>query len=256
MSDSKFVKAVYTKNLGIFKYHPVNRDWQNNISQARIKRIANSMINEGLLLAPMTVTSKFYIVDGQHRLEAARIAGKGIYFIVDNSIPNTAKGIFDAAKRLNKNAKEWQKKDYVHGYAEQGLESYQVLEKFGEKYPMFSLTERLMLLQNSGTKHCDKKEFSDGKFQNKSLKKAEEWAENLLKLKPLFEKGYNKSVFVRAILTIMEKKKEFDFEEFLYKVKLRPSSIYLCGDKKSYIEMIEEIYNFKRSSANRLNLRF
>ena len=85
---------------------------------------------------------------------------------------------------------------------------------------------------------------------------AKEWANNLLQLKHYFEKGYNKSVFVRTILTIMEKKPEFKFEEFLHKVKLRPSSIYVCGDKKSYAEMIEDIYNYKRRNDEKLNLRF
>ena len=214
------------------------------------------MIEDGLLPIPIIVTSKFYVVDGQHRLGAAKIAGKGIFFIVDKSIPNTSKGIFDAAKKINKNSKEWSKKDYIHGYSAQGKESYSILEKFGEKYPMFSLTERMMLLGNSGTKHPDKSDFANGKFEIKDVKVAEEWAEYLLKLKPYFEKGYNKSVFVRTILTVMEKKKEFNFDEFLRKVKLRPGSIYLCGDKKSYLDMIEEIYNFKRYNSNKINLRF
>ncbi len=54
----------------------------------------------------------------------------------------------------------------------------------------------------------------------------------------------------------MEKKPDFKFEEFLHKVKLRPSSIYVCGDKKSYAEMIEDIYNYKRRNDEKLNLRF
>jgi hypothetical protein len=113
-----------------------------------------------------------------------------------------------------------------------------------------------MLLQNSGTRHVDKQDFADGKFIVGDMDKAKEWANNLLQLKPYFEKGYNKSVFVRTLLTIMEKKSDFKFEEFLHKVKLRPSSIFMCGDKKSYAEMIEDIYNYKRRTDEKLNLRF
>jgi hypothetical protein len=128
------------------------------------------------------------------------------------------------------------------------------LEEFGKKFPMFTLTERLMLLQNSGTKHADKRAFADGKFAVGNVKTAELWANYLLELRPYFENGYNKSNFVRTILTIMEKKNEFKFEEFLHKVKIRPTSIKLCGDKKSYAEMIEGIYNYRRS--DKINLRF
>jgi hypothetical protein len=256
MSKVTSPKLLHTVNLGMFKYHDVNRDFTSVVSQNRIKAIAKSMTTEGLFPHPMIVTSKFYVVDGQHRLEAARIANKGIYFIVDESIPNTPKGIFHAAKRFNKNAKVWTKEDYVHGYSSQGNENYVALETFRQKYPMFSLTEALMLLVNSGTKNIEKTTFADGKFEVKNLKKAEAWAQHLISLKPYFEQGYNRSVFVRTILSIMETKKEFNFERFLHKVKLNPGKIKLCGDKKAYSEMIEDIYNYMSRQDDKLNLRF
>ncbi len=100
-TTDKHLKSTYTKNLGTFRYHEVNRDFSNIESQNRIKRIAESMKTEGLLPHAIVVTSKYFVVDGQHRLEAARIANKGIYFFIDEKIPNTAKGIFEAAKRYN-----------------------------------------------------------------------------------------------------------------------------------------------------------
>ena len=74
-TTAKHLKSTYTTNLGTFRYHEVNRDFHNIESQNRIKRIAESMKTEGLLPHAIVVTSKFYVVDGQHRLEAARIAG-------------------------------------------------------------------------------------------------------------------------------------------------------------------------------------
>jgi hypothetical protein len=250
-------KVLFTTNLGMFNFHKVNRDFNSAKSKNRIKRIAESMRTNGVLPIPIIVTrNKFYVVDGQHRLNAAIEAGKGIYYLVDENIPETDKDIFEAAKQMNRDSEVWNKKDYIHGLAEQGNQNYKLLEFFGEKYPMFSLTERIMLLMNSGSKSVDKVHFADGKFEIANLKRAEQWAGYLLELKPYFDKGYNKSVFVRTMLTILEKKKEFKFEEFLHKVKLRPTSIKLCGDKKSYAEMIEEIYNYKRKSEDKVNLRF
>ena len=240
----------------MFKYHQVNRDFTTTESQNRVKKIALSMKEGGLLPHAIVITSKGYVVDGQHRLEAARIAGKGIYYLIDESIPNTAKGIFNAAKQYNRDAKVWSKGDYINGIANQGNESYQVLQEFSNKYPMFSLTDKMFFLMNTGTKSVDKAEFADGKFQIVNLKRAHEWANNLLSLEPYFPKGYTKATFVRTMLTIMEKKKDFKFSEFLHKVKLRPTSLKICGDKKSYSEMIESIYNFKRREDEKLNLRF
>lgn len=252
----KQFKIVHTTNLGMFKYHQVNRDINNNESRNRIKRISESMKNDGLLPHAIVVTSKFIVVDGQHRLEAAKVAGKGVYFMVDESITNTPKGIFEAAKKYNRDAKVWSKGDYINGIANQNNENYQVLQEFSKKYPMFSLTDKMFFLMNTGTKSVDKVEFANGKFQINNLKKAHEWADNLLSLEPYFPKGYTKATFVRTMLTIMEKKKDFKFDEFLHKVKLRPTSLKICGDKKSYSEMIEEIYNYKRRSDDKVNLRF
>lgn len=252
----KQYKIVHTTNLGMFKFHQVNRDFTTPDSRNRIRRIAESMKNDGLLPHAIVVTSKFIIVDGQHRLEAARIAGKGIYFMIDESISNTPKGIFDAAVKYNRDAKVWGKGDYINGIANQNNQDYKILQDFSDKYPMFSLTDKMFFLMNTGTKSVNKSDFANGKFKITNLNRAYEWANNLLQLQTYFPQGYNKATFVRTMLTIMEKKKEFKFEEFLHKVKLRPKSIKVCGDKKSYADMIEEIYNYKRRESDKLNLRF
>lgn len=246
---------VFTTNLGMFKFHEANRDYTTPQSQNRIKRIADSMLSDGLLPHAIVVTSKMFVVDGQHRLEAARIAGKGIWFFIDETIPNTSKGIFSAAKKYNRDAKIWSKSDYVHGLAKQGNTSYQQLIDFRKKFPMYSQTEAEMFLTNSGTKSIGRAAFADGKFEVKSVRKAEEMANNILKLAPFF-KDYNSSVFVRTMLTIMEKKPEFDFNRFLHKLNLRPGMLKRQGDKESYKLLIEDIYNFSVRSSDRLNLRF
>lgn len=254
--EKKTGTVMFTTNLDLFKFHEVNRDFTTVESTNRIKRIAESMKEDGVLQIPIIVNRNYVIVDGQHRVNAARIVGKGIYYLMDETIPVNAKGIFERARKLNRNMKEWGKKDYIHGFAKQGNQNYQILQDFGNKYPMFSLTERIMLLMNSGSRSVDKNEFSDGKFEIGSVRKAETWAQHLLDLKPYFEQGYNKSNFVRTLLTILEKKKDFKFDEFLHKVKVRPTELKVCGDKKSYAELIENIYNFKRKSEDKLNLRF
>lgn len=255
MKQNNF-RILFTSNLSMFKFSEANRVYDTPESKNRIRRIAESMKSDGLLPHPIVVTSKMIVVDGQHRVKAAEIAGKGVYYLVDDTIANTAKSIFNAAKKYNRDAKVWSKADYIHGLSVQGNENYKILEEFSKKYPMFSLTERLYLLMNTGTKSVGKHDFADGKFKIENLQKAEEWANNLLRVRPFFEKGYNKSNFVRTMLTILEKKQDFNFDEFIRKLELRPGSIYLCGDKRSYASMIEDIYNYRRKINEKLNLRF
>lgn len=254
---NKNKQILFTTNLDLFKFHKTNREFTDVKSVNLIKELTKSMEKEGFRhTEPLIVTSKMVVADGQHRLCGARNLGIGVYYVIDETIPNTSKGIFEAFLRYNQLKKPVRKNDYVHGYSEQGNENFIILDEFGKKFPMFTLTERMMLLKNSGTKHANKESFQKGKFEVASVKRAEEWANYLLSLKPYFEKGYNKSQFVRAILTIMEKKREFDFKKFFHKVQLRPSKIFLCGDKRAYSVMIEELYNYRTPEDDKLNLRF
>lgn len=258
---SKNRVSYYEPNHDRFKLHDVNRETDDSQSKNHIKEMSDDMVVNGFRSTePIIVTKKdrdgkYWIIDGQHRWLAAQMANVPLYYTIDEDVKLSKQSIFDAFLKYNQHKKTIRKNDYIHGYSEMGNESFQILEEFGNKFPMFSLTERMMLLQNSGTKHPDKKQFQKGKFDVGDVKKAEELANYLLEIKPLFEKGYNKSNFVRTILTIFEKKKGFKFDEFIHKVKLRPGSIYLCGDKRSYSEMIHDIYNYRRRENEKIDLR-
>ena len=238
----------YTKDLSIFKLHPSNR----KVDMNRVKKIAASMKEDGLFLEPIIVSSHMYVADGQHRLEAAKIAGCGIYYIVDYAI----KGIFAAAAQRNRNAKSWSKNDYVDGLAAEGVHNYKVLQGFAKKYPMFTLTEQILLLQNSANSGS-KDSFINGNLKIGSEIMAEHWANRLIRLREYFPKGYNTSNFVRTMIILFEKKSGvFNFEEFMHKLELRPTALKPCGDKRSYSELIEDIYNYKRRNDEKVSLRF
>ena len=110
-----------------------------------------------------------------------------------------------------------------------------------------------MLCTNS-LSGSDRECFENGRFVTKNMDKAVEWAMNIMELKPLFE-GYNRSTFVRALVKTLTRCKDFSFEEFVRKVKVRPTNIHFCGSVDEYIKMIEEIYNFSRNKSGRINLR-
>ena len=64
----------------------------------------------------------------------------------------------------------------------------------------------------------------------------------------------NKSTFVRSLIKIFSTKPEFVFEEFIHKLKLRPTMLVPCGTLEQYVGVIENIYNFKRS--DKISLRY
>lgn len=247
MKHSKVVNEILrTTDYSIFKYDKRNRP----VNQRRVKQLVKSMREKGFTNQPIKVTMHGAIIDGQHRLEAAKIAKVPVLYFIDNS-----KGtLFEKAADSNRLSKVWSKQDYLHGLAEQGIYSYVVLTEFQKKYPEFRLTELMMMLQNNSAS-ITVADFSVGKWKVNNVKLAEKWASNILKLKDYYPE-YKKSIFVRSMIEIFTQHPEFNFDEFLHKVKLRPAMLYPCGTRAQYKQMVETIYNYHRNKSDKIRLRF
>lgn len=245
--NGKQVNSVFqTKDYGMFKFREDNRV----LNQNHIKKLSDKMKNVGWIQGSYAVVNeKGEVIDGQHRIKAAMIANVPVNYTVEK------KASFDTIRGLNQNQKNWSMYDHIHGYVTENNPHYIRLNNFMERHPDFRITECLMFLQNNALP-VDKHIFETGKWESKNVTKADEWASNIESLKPYFEKGFNKSIFVRAMVKLLSKKPEFKFDEFLHKVKLRPGMIHLCGSVELYIEMIEELYNHHRRAQDKLNLRF
>jgi hypothetical protein len=118
---------------------------------------------------------------------------------------------------------------------------------------MFKYTEISMFLNNNQST-ISRHTFEGGNYVVKSVKVGREWANNILQIKPYFEKYYNRAIFVRAMIKIFTTKPEFVFDEFMRKLKLRPTMLVPCGSVDQYVEVIENIYNHHR--GNKVNLRY
>lgn len=206
------------------------------------------MKEKGWLSASVvTLNGNGDVIDGQHRVKAAIIANVPIRYKVTKGTGS------DEMCEMNQLQKNWSPFDHLHRFVEHGNEHYVTFDKFVKEFPMFRYTEIAMFLNNSVTT-IKRDTFETGQYVVKNSKIAREWANNILSLKPYFEKYYNKAIFVRAVIKILSNKKEFVFEEFLHKLKLRPTKLVPCGTVEQYIEVIEDIYNFKK--AKKVNLRF
>lgn len=242
----KKVNEVYqTSDYGKFKFRKDNRV----INQNHVRNLSRNMKQNGWEPGSyVIVNSKWEVIDGQHRTLAAQSVGVPINYTMERGTG------FDTIRNLNRNQKNWSIFDHIHGFVSENNPNYVTLQKFMEDFPDLKPTECVMLLKNTFSS-SKREEFEQGKFQVKNVKTAYTWGGYIMSLKPFFE-GYNRSIFVRAMVKILTKKPEFQFEEFIHKVKMRPSSIHLCGDVDQYIMMIEEIYNYKRRVSEKLNLRF
>jgi hypothetical protein len=243
-NHKKVGEILETNDLTIFKEHPMNRDIRPN----HIKNLIRSMKTKGWVKSStVKVNKKFQIIDGHHRLVAAKSLGNISirYEVINDADQNDI-------IEMNIGGVRWSPFDHIERYVKQGNKHYKHLHDFTKKYPMFNITEASMFCRNNFS-GVDRETFEQGRFEVADMEKAHKWADQILQLKPYF-KYYNRSIFVRAMMKIFSRKPEFEFKQFLRKVELRPSSIHLCGTVDSYIDMIEEIYNYR--NAKKVNLRF
>jgi len=253
------VNKVYkTNKLEIFKPIVGNRP----TNPMHIRRLSSSIKQNGLLQNPIIVNEKMQVIDGQHRLSAAKLADSSIYYII-------AKGYnLKDVQTLNLNQKNWNKKDFMDGYAAMGIESYVKLKDFVNYNKVFNITDCIALCSNGAASKSSslsnkyrpslkkpinlKEVFEEGTWKGKDFKLAQENADKLKMIKPYYD-GYRRSTFIGTMLQLL-KNDNFNFIQFLDKLKFQKNKLQDSTSVSQYKLLIEDIYNYKR--REKVNLRY
>ncbi len=248
------VNKVYkTSNLSMFKDIDGNR--VPNLQH--IKRLVYSINKYGMKCNPILVNERMEVIDGQHRLMAAKEAESFVYYII-------VKGYtLSEVHTLNLNQKNWSKSDYMEGYANMGVESYIKLREFTLRNIDFAFANCLALCSNIShssdvflaaqidilsSKHI----FEEGTWIGKDWDKAQDWA-NKIRMVGTYYEGYNRSTFIRAFIPLLSNVK-FDFNEFMHKLRLQPIALVDCVNSEQYRTVIEDIYNWR--SRNKISFKY
>jgi hypothetical protein len=251
------VNEVYkTYDLSIFKSIGGNR--VPNLQH--IRRLSVSVKEYGMKCNPIIVNEKFEVIDGQHRLEAARDAETFVYYIVIEGYT------LSEVHTLNLNQKNWTKKDFMDGYAGMGVPSYVELKRFSEKNDDYTFNDCIalcsnittacnMTISNKFTKKGIRNSleiFEEGTWKGKDFNLAQEYANKIRMVKPYYN-GYNRTFFVGVMISLFKNEK-FDFNDFMHKVRLQPTALVDCANRDQYRTLIEDIYNYR--SRNKISLRY
>jgi len=154
---------------------------------------------------------------------------------------------------LNANSKTWNADDYLEGYCNLGLKDYLVYKDFKNKYKI-GHNECMALLAGSHTIGNKNKIFYSGHFKVTHLFEAEDIMDKILMIEPYYNaKGIRRRTFIYTMVILMQNE-NFEFTEFLQKLKIQPTALQDCNTVDQYKLLIEEIYNYKRS--RKINLRF
>jgi hypothetical protein len=238
--QNKSMQVQTTTNYNLFKTLEGNR--QTN--KLHLRRLKKSM-SELCLVSPIVVNEDMYVIDGQHRLVCLTELELPVHYIVCEGY-----GLKEV-QVLNVNSKNWSSQDYMNGYCEVGLKDYITYREFKNRYK-FSHTECVSLLTGGYGGSSVNDEFNNGLFKIKDEQKAHNMAEKINALAPLYD-GYNRRSFIYALIFLF-KNPLFRYDEFVQKLKQQQGKMYDCAKTSQYIDLIEEIYNYRRQ--NKVNLRY
>lgn len=234
-----------TKDYDIFKKHPNNRE----IVQSNVDKIKKSIQLKNLLeFRPILVDSQMRVMDGQHRLEAAKLLGVEVYY----QQAAEEKEETDKIVLLNAYQKAWSKEDFLNYYASKGKEEYVKLYNFKERNNL-KFKEVFVLLGFRWSGEFGKA-FEAGKFVFPGAEKLEKAYENLEKIKKFLMFILEKTPQNRSIAHSAALKRAFiyfinihqvNFDVFMKKLEVRLDLFRQCNRAQTYLDLFVEIYNWR-----------
>ncbi|HEY5463000.1 MAG TPA: hypothetical protein VIJ95_07070 [Hanamia sp.] len=224
-----------------FMFKPI--DGNRNKNLLHINRLKKSM-QEHYLFTVIIVNDNYEIIDGQHRFDVISSLNLPLNYIVCEGYGLKEVHI------LNQISKTWNADDYLTGYCNLGYKDYLLYREFKDQYGL-GHNECMTILSGRMMK-TGIDEFYRGDFKVKDYDDSCRIVDKIFLIAPYYE-GFKRRSFIYAMLMLF-KNQNFEFTEFLQKIKLQPSAMVDCTNQSQYVSLIEEIYNYRR--REKVNLRY
>ncbi len=231
MKNSNVIKS--TTDYKLFKYKKGNR----KIVKGAVNRIVRAVKKRNILPSnPIIVNGKYEVIDGQHRLEAAKVLEIPIYYTVFEPAS------LEEIQLLNANVRQWTAIDFLNSYVDLGNQDYIDFKNFMDKHDLtFSAT--LLLLTNY---HEIGKDihvlFREGRFKINNIQEAEK---NVEILKTFLEHSYSgiigSSRFIESVLWLIYTHPQH-MDTIIIKT-IGKHKLFRVEKKSDYIRQFEDILN-------------
>ncbi len=233
-----------TTNYKMFSCLKGNR----SIDKGQVKKLIQSISTNNLLeYNPIMVTKRGLVIDGQHRLEAARSLNLPVFY-------NEVSGNLTEVILLNSNAKNWSIDDFVNSHIELGNDEYVALKQFKEKWGVAYTTAASLLMAKKVGSDLDKisDPLKEGSFKVLSLKRANEVMEWTSSFSDYADKVIMKNrSFIKAVETLLDTD-EITLSGLNRKLEIANRKLVRSSTRMDYLRQIEEIVNFKSRTKVRL----
>ena len=234
-------KIYSTTEYGVFNKLRGNRA----VNELHVRRLVEA-IKEKDLQIPIIVDHDMNVLDGQHRLDAYKIVGNPITYIIKDKFE------LQDVRNVNSVNRKWTLSEYLMSYCKLGKKDYQLLEWFHRTYE-FGIAECIAMLNGKG--YCNNKiskEFKRGDFVIDNLEQGKTWAKQINACGEYFQ-YYKKVTFVKAMLSAMQDK-TFNFKIFIQRLSNNSSKLKNQGSRNDFIVNIERIYNHGTANKSKIRL--
>ena len=248
----KPIELFSTKNYKAFHYFEANRE----IDESDVSKLRGSMRQNGFIRTRFVECYHedgiLFIVDGQHRFEAAKREGLPIFYVILDI--KSKEEALKFIKITNTNQKRWAIADFLHYYAKMGVKDYVELEAFRLKHDL-PITIACSILRN--TAGHDHASFKEGKFVIADKKRdlidsTITKINDIRNLSKTYESFKSSRSFVKAVYTMVTHMK-YDHERMLETLSNNRRRLVRCGTEVEYLDCLGEIYNLRLRKKSRLN---
>jgi hypothetical protein len=233
------VKTYVSLKYDYFTLDPSNRP----VDSFHVERIKASMQANPhwLPLFPILVNDEGVVLDGQHRLVAAKSLGLPVYYRIESEVHHGPAITMQDVATINSTSRGWSGPSYLHSYAKQGLADYVFMQNFMREHRIL-FTSALELL--GGGRRENNKFFSEGKFKVTDLDTANVVVAWIQDFEAFGAKFARQTAFIRA-LRVLSQNPKYDHANMLRKLGYLSRRLVRCGTTSEYLAMLEEIYNYK-----------
>jgi hypothetical protein len=224
-----------TKGYERFKRIIGNRPVNEYHVQDLVRKISKNNLLEHF---PIVVTKDDYIVDGQHRLAAARRMDLDVAVsTIDNTVDEVIVAIVNSSQRA------WKIDDFVNFYAERGDEQYIFVKELREKHKLSST-----VVVNLFSSNVSNKAIKEGRmvlYSNMGEKDLLlDMLDQYLSLRPVLPKHiFTDFDFVRALRKMF---KQVDAQTIIDALNASGRDVVTQNREKDYLRFFEEVVNFKK----------
>ncbi len=238
-------KLLTTKNYAQFKSILGNRQ----LSKEHIHLLEVEIERNNLLeVCPVIVNEKMQVIDGQHRLEAAKHLKVTVPYVV---VPGLG---IEHVVRMNTSQKKWMIKDYIQLHIDLGNQDYKDLDAFMKKWNT-TPSIAIMLLSNSTFMKTGAhlNDFREGRWSITKMDEAEEIIEAMKALAPQMRHSvvYRSTAFASAMVKVGDalSKNNLSFGDLIEKAPKSQVLLTYSVRVRDYLKELEDILNYGRKQS-------